>query len=106
MNFFMVKDGECLADAYARFDALYVKIKDIGCEKFQYDFYLNDETIKSKIVSMVVSDDKKNWPSTCNSLMLKAISPRMILAHTLLSQRTLPNKGRRSKNELYHGILP
>jgi hypothetical protein len=39
-----------------------VKIKDLGCDKFQYDFYVNDETIKSKIVSMVVSGDKKIGP--------------------------------------------
>ena len=67
MNLFMIKDGESLSDAYARLDALRVKIKGLGCDKFQDGFDVNDETIKSKIVSIIVSDDKKNGPQLATS---------------------------------------
>jgi hypothetical protein len=49
----MIKDGESLSDAIS------MKIKGIGCSEYQDGFDVNDETIKSKIVSVIAFDDKK-----------------------------------------------
>jgi hypothetical protein len=38
MILFMIKDGESLSNAYARRDALQVKIKGLGCDKFNDGF--------------------------------------------------------------------
>ena len=59
MNMFMNHDGETIAEAYKRLVALRVKIGGLGCEKYDDGFNLNDELIKSKIVSMIAVTDKK-----------------------------------------------
>ncbi|KAK1650214.1 hypothetical protein QYE76_068019 [Lolium multiflorum] len=45
---FMIREGESLADAYARRGALRVKVKGLGCEKYNDGFEMNEEFIKSK----------------------------------------------------------
>jgi hypothetical protein len=55
----MIKNGETLFDAYSRLDALSMKIKGIGCDEYQDGFDVNDETVKSKIVSVMAFDDKQ-----------------------------------------------
>ena len=57
MTMFMIKDGETLTTAYARLNALRVKIKGLGVEKYNDGFDVNDEFIKSKLVSMIVVED-------------------------------------------------
>src|SRR3954471_13711940 len=59
MNMFMNHDGETIAEAYKRLVALRVKIGGLGCEKYDNGFNLNDELIKSKIVSMIAVTDTK-----------------------------------------------
>jgi hypothetical protein len=55
----MIKNGETLFDAYSRLDALSMKIKGIGCDEYQDGFDVNDETIKSKTISIIAMDDKQ-----------------------------------------------
>ena len=43
MTMFMIKDGETLTTAYARLNALRVKIKGLGAEKYNDGFDMNDE---------------------------------------------------------------
>ena len=50
MTMFMIKDGETLTMAYARLNALRVKIKGLGADKYNDGFVVNDEFIKSKLV--------------------------------------------------------
>ena len=59
MNMLMINDGESLTMAYARLNALRVKIKGLGGDKYHDGFDVNDEFIKSKLVSMIVVDDKQ-----------------------------------------------
>ena len=59
MNMFMNHDGETIAEAYKRLVALRVNVGGLGCEKYDDGFNLNDELIKSKIVSMIAVTDKK-----------------------------------------------
>src|SRR4051812_10413528 len=59
MNMFMNHDGETIAKAYKILVALHVKIGGLGCEKYDDGFNLNNELIKSKIVSMIAVTDKK-----------------------------------------------
>jgi hypothetical protein len=53
LNLFMIEDGESLFECYSRLDALCVRIKGLGCDKYQDGFDVNDETIKSKIISII-----------------------------------------------------
>jgi hypothetical protein len=53
MTLFMIKDGESLVDAYASLDALRVRITRLGRDKYQDEFDVNDETIKSKFFSII-----------------------------------------------------
>ena len=59
MNLFMNKDGESISDAYARLTALRVKIKGLGSDSFKDEFTVNDEFIKSKIISTIATEDTK-----------------------------------------------
>ena len=59
MTMFMIKDGETLITAYSRLNALRVKIKGLGADKYNDGFDVNDEFIKSKLASMIVVDDKQ-----------------------------------------------
>ena len=54
---FMIKDGETLTATYARLNALRVKIKGLGANTYNDGFDVNDEFIKSKLVSMIAVDD-------------------------------------------------
>ena len=55
---FMIREGESIADAYARLGALCVKIRGLGCSKYNDGFDVNEEFIKSKIISMIVVKEK------------------------------------------------
>jgi hypothetical protein len=55
---FMIKDGESIADAYARLGALRVKVKGLGCEKYNDGFEMNEEFIKCKIIAMIAVKQK------------------------------------------------
>ncbi|KAK1678909.1 hypothetical protein QYE76_039757 [Lolium multiflorum] len=50
---FMIREGESVADAYARLGALRVRIKGLGVEKYDDDFEMNEGFIKSKVIAMI-----------------------------------------------------
>ncbi|KAK1629458.1 hypothetical protein QYE76_003773 [Lolium multiflorum] len=50
---FMIREGESLADAYARLGALKVRIKGLGAEKYDDGFEMNEGFIKSKVIAMI-----------------------------------------------------
>ncbi|KAK1618233.1 hypothetical protein QYE76_023750 [Lolium multiflorum] len=49
---FMIREGESVADAYARLGALRVRIKGLGAEKYDDGFEMNEGFIKSKVIAM------------------------------------------------------
>ncbi|KAK1628924.1 hypothetical protein QYE76_003239 [Lolium multiflorum] len=50
---FMIREGESVADAYARLGALKVRIKGLGAEKYDDGFEMNEGFIKSKVIAMI-----------------------------------------------------
>ncbi|KAK1561660.1 hypothetical protein QYE76_018569 [Lolium multiflorum] len=50
---FMIREGESVADAYARLGALRVRIKGLGAEKYDDGFEMNEGFIKSKVIAMI-----------------------------------------------------
>jgi hypothetical protein len=50
---FMIREGESVADAYARLGALRVKVKGLGCEKYNDGFEMNEAFIKSKVLLLI-----------------------------------------------------
>ncbi|KAK1617651.1 hypothetical protein QYE76_023168 [Lolium multiflorum] len=50
---FMIREGESIADAYARLGALRVRIKGLGAEKYDDGFEMNEGFIKSKVIAMI-----------------------------------------------------
>ncbi|KAK1627831.1 hypothetical protein QYE76_002146 [Lolium multiflorum] len=50
---FMIREGESVADAYARLGALKVRVKGLGCEKYNDGFEMNEAFIKSKVIAMI-----------------------------------------------------
>ncbi|KAK1661354.1 hypothetical protein QYE76_049513 [Lolium multiflorum] len=50
---FMIRDGESVADAYARLGALRVRVKGLGVEKYNDGFEMNEAFIKSKVIAMI-----------------------------------------------------
>ncbi|KAK1694182.1 hypothetical protein QYE76_010879 [Lolium multiflorum] len=50
---FMIREGESVADAYARLGALRVRIKGLGVEKYDDGFEMNEGFIKSKVIAMI-----------------------------------------------------
>ncbi|KAK1698437.1 hypothetical protein QYE76_015134 [Lolium multiflorum] len=55
---FMIREGESLADAYGRLGALRVKVKGLGCEKYNDGFEMNGKFIKSKVIAMIAVKQK------------------------------------------------
>ncbi|KAK1677131.1 hypothetical protein QYE76_037979 [Lolium multiflorum] len=55
---FMIREGESMADAYGRLGALRVKVKGLGCEKYNDGFEMNEEFIKSKVIAMIAVKQK------------------------------------------------
>ncbi|KAK1682100.1 hypothetical protein QYE76_042948 [Lolium multiflorum] len=55
---FMIREGESLADAYGRLGALRVKVKGLGCEKYNDGFEMNEQFIKSKVIAMIAVKQK------------------------------------------------
>ncbi|KAK1604466.1 hypothetical protein QYE76_028139 [Lolium multiflorum] len=55
---FMIREGESLVDAYGRLGALRMKAKGLGCEKYNDGFEMNEEFIKSKVISMIAVKQK------------------------------------------------
>ncbi|KAK1679320.1 hypothetical protein QYE76_040168 [Lolium multiflorum] len=51
---FMIREGESVADAYARLGALRVRVKGLGVEKYDDGFEMNEGFIKSKVIAMIV----------------------------------------------------
>ncbi|KAK1680193.1 hypothetical protein QYE76_041041 [Lolium multiflorum] len=49
----MIREGESIADAYARLGALRVRIKGLGAEKYDDGFEMNEGFIKSKVIAMI-----------------------------------------------------
>ncbi|KAK1616885.1 hypothetical protein QYE76_022402 [Lolium multiflorum] len=49
----MIREGESVADAYARLGALIVRIKGLGVEKYDDGFEMNEGFIKSKVIAMI-----------------------------------------------------
>ncbi|KAK1598125.1 hypothetical protein QYE76_018687 [Lolium multiflorum] len=49
----MIREGESVADAYARLGALRVRIKGLGAEKYDDGFEMNEGFIKSKVIAMI-----------------------------------------------------
>jgi hypothetical protein len=54
-----MKDEESLKDAYARLDALCVRLLSLGCGKYNDGFIVNNEFMKNKIVSMMAPDNQQ-----------------------------------------------
>ncbi|KAK1648978.1 hypothetical protein QYE76_066783 [Lolium multiflorum] len=54
----MIREGESLADAYGRIGALRVKVKGLGCEKYNDGFEMNEHFIKSKVIAMIAVKQK------------------------------------------------
>ncbi|KAK1651569.1 hypothetical protein QYE76_069374 [Lolium multiflorum] len=50
---FMIREGESMADAYARLGALRVRVKGLGVEKYNDGFEMNEAFIKSKVIAMI-----------------------------------------------------
>ncbi|KAK1605364.1 hypothetical protein QYE76_029037 [Lolium multiflorum] len=50
---FMIREGESVADAYARLGALRVRVKGLGVEKYNDGFEMNEAFIKSKVIAMI-----------------------------------------------------
>ncbi|KAK1695204.1 hypothetical protein QYE76_011901 [Lolium multiflorum] len=50
----MIREGESVADAYARLGALRVRVKGLGVEKYNDGFEMNEAFIKSKVIAMIV----------------------------------------------------
>ncbi|KAK1629805.1 hypothetical protein QYE76_004120 [Lolium multiflorum] len=50
---FMIREGESVADAYARLGALRVRIKGLCVEKYDDGFEMNEGFIKSKVIAMI-----------------------------------------------------
>ncbi|KAK1699023.1 hypothetical protein QYE76_015720 [Lolium multiflorum] len=50
---FMIREGESVADAYARLGALRVRVKELGVEKYNDGFEMNEAFIKSKVIAMI-----------------------------------------------------
>ncbi|KAK1668006.1 hypothetical protein QYE76_056165 [Lolium multiflorum] len=50
---FMIREGESVADAYARLGALKVRVKGLGVEKYNDGFEMNEAFIKSKVIAMI-----------------------------------------------------
>ncbi|KAK1650395.1 hypothetical protein QYE76_068200 [Lolium multiflorum] len=55
---FMIREGESVADAYGRLGALRVKVKGLGCEKYNDGFEMNEHFIKSKVIAMIAVKQK------------------------------------------------
>ncbi|KAK1667194.1 hypothetical protein QYE76_055353 [Lolium multiflorum] len=49
----MIREGESVADAYARLGALRVRVKGLGVEKYDDGFEMNEGFIKSKVIAMI-----------------------------------------------------
>ncbi|KAK1650330.1 hypothetical protein QYE76_068135 [Lolium multiflorum] len=49
----MIREGESVADAYARLGALRVRVKGLGVEKYNDGFEMNEAFIKSKVIAMI-----------------------------------------------------
>ncbi|KAK1619621.1 hypothetical protein QYE76_025138 [Lolium multiflorum] len=47
-----------MAEAYGRLGALRVKVKGLGCEKYNDGFEMNEEFIKSKVITMIAVKQK------------------------------------------------
>ncbi|KAK1680292.1 hypothetical protein QYE76_041140 [Lolium multiflorum] len=54
----MIREGESVADAYGRLGALRVKVKGLGCEKYNDGFEMNEHFIKSKVIAMIAVKQK------------------------------------------------
>jgi hypothetical protein len=54
----MIKEGETIAEAYGRLGDLRMKVKGLGCEKYNDGFEMNEEFIKSKIIAMIAVKEK------------------------------------------------
>ncbi|KAK1686761.1 hypothetical protein QYE76_047609 [Lolium multiflorum] len=54
----MKKEGETLAEAYGRLGGLRVKVKGLGCDKYNDGFEMNEEFINSKVITMIVVKQK------------------------------------------------
>jgi hypothetical protein len=52
-------DGESLSSDNARLDALRMKIQGLGCDKYKDGFDVDDDFIKSNIISMIALGNKK-----------------------------------------------
>ncbi|KAK1644850.1 hypothetical protein QYE76_062655 [Lolium multiflorum] len=50
---FMIREGESVANAYARLGALKVRVKGLGVEKYNDGFEMNEAFIKSKVIAMI-----------------------------------------------------
>ncbi|KAK1642119.1 hypothetical protein QYE76_059924, partial [Lolium multiflorum] len=50
---FMIREGESMADAYARLGALRVRVNGLGVEKYNDGFEMNEQFIKSKVIAMI-----------------------------------------------------
>jgi hypothetical protein len=59
MDYFVIQDGETLSQAYARLEALKVRIEGLGCDKYNDGFVMNDEFMKDNIITLIALDNQQ-----------------------------------------------
>ncbi|KAK1699254.1 hypothetical protein QYE76_015951 [Lolium multiflorum] len=64
---FMIREGESMADAYARLGAIRVRVKGLGVEKYNDGFEMNEQFIKSKVIAMIAVKKTPTLHSTYKS---------------------------------------
>jgi hypothetical protein len=79
-----------------------VRIKGLGCDKYQDGFDVNDDTIKSKIVSIIACGDTQ---LALNLTLLDAqikFTPEDLVSY-FVATKNIAKEGKRVK-ELYNGM--
>ncbi|KAK1650549.1 hypothetical protein QYE76_068354 [Lolium multiflorum] len=72
----MIREGESVADAYARLGALRVRIKGLGAEKYDDGFEMNEGFIKSKVVGGMTPGMPKLAPTVGHEVALAGVHIR------------------------------
>ncbi|KAK1645576.1 hypothetical protein QYE76_063381, partial [Lolium multiflorum] len=70
---FMIRDGESVADAYARLGALRVRVKGLGVEKYNDGFEMNEAFIKSKVIAMIAVNQEDTNLALNLQIMTKSV---------------------------------
>ncbi|KAK1683949.1 hypothetical protein QYE76_044797 [Lolium multiflorum] len=69
----MIREGESVADAYARLGALRVRVKGLGVEKYNDGFEMNEAFIKSKVIAMIAVNQEDTNLALNLQIMTKSV---------------------------------